>query len=149
VAFGFDGGPDGLDFAVLADKERTAHDAHEFVPHEPLLLPSTVSFDGFVIRVAQQGKIESVLGLEDRLRFDGIGAHREDGDFELVELFLCVAKLGRLDDSTGSVGFWEEKKEDALAFEIFQGDEFIFVGWDAEPRSFVAGLEHGSEWKRV
>jgi hypothetical protein len=60
-----------------------------------------------------------LLGLEGGLGFDGIGAHAEDGDAELVELFFCVTKLGRFDRSTGSVGFGVEEEEDALAGEVF------------------------------
>jgi hypothetical protein len=56
--------------------------------------------------------------LEDGLGFDGIGAHAEDGYFEFVEFLFCVAKLGRFDDSTGSIGFGKEEKQDALALEI-------------------------------
>jgi hypothetical protein len=119
VAFGFDGRPDSLDFAGFADEERAANDAHEFASHELLLPPGTIGFDGFVVEVAEQGKVEPVFGLEQSLAFDGIGAHAEDGDFELVELLFCVAKLGRLDDSTGGVGFREEKEKDATALEIF------------------------------
>jgi len=59
-----------------------------------------------------------VLLLEDSQGFDGVGAHAEDGNFELVELLFCVTKLGRFDGSTGSVGLGIEKEEDTLALEI-------------------------------
>jgi hypothetical protein len=59
-----------------------------------------------------------VLGLEGGLRFDGIGAQAEDGHTLLVEVFLCVTKLGRFNGSTGSVGFGIEEKENAATFEI-------------------------------
>ena len=143
VAFGFDGRPDSFDFAGLADEERASDDAHKFAPHELLLLPGTVCFDGFVIGVAEQGKIEPVFGPEQGLPLDRICAHAEYGHFEPIEFLFCVAKLGRFDDSTGSVGLREEEEQDALAFEIFQGDGFVFVGLEAERRGFVAGLEHG------
>jgi len=145
VAFGFDGGPDGFDFAVFADEERAADDSHEFASHELLLLPGAVGFDGFVVGITEQGEIEFELCLEQGLRFDGVGARAEDGHFEFVELFFCVAKLGRLDDSTGGVGFGEEKEEEALALEVLEGDGFVFVGLQAERGGFVAGLEHGNE----
>ena len=73
VAFGFDGGPEGFDFAGLADEERTADDAHELASHELFLLPGAVSFDGFVIRVAEQREVEFEFGLEQGLGFDRIG----------------------------------------------------------------------------
>ena len=142
VAFGFDGGPEGFDFAGFADKERTADDAHEFASHELLLLPDAVGFDGFVIGITEQGEIEFEFGLEQGLRFDRVGARAEDGHFELVELLFCVAKLGRFDDSTGSVGFREEEKQDSFAFEIFERDGFVFVGLQAERGGFVAGIKH-------
>ncbi len=142
VAFGFDGGPDGFDFAGFADEERAAHNAHEFASHELFLLPGAVGFDGFVIGIAEQREIEFEFGPEQRLRFDGVGARAEDGHFELVELLFCVAKLGRFDDSTGGVGFGEEEKKDAFALEILERNRLVFVGLEAERRSFVAGLEH-------
>jgi hypothetical protein len=149
VAFGFDGGPKGFNLAGFADEERAADDAHEFASHELFLLPGAEGFDGFVIGIAQQREIESVFGLEQGLAFDGIGAEAKDGDFAVIELLFCVAKLGRLDDSTGSVGFGEEEKQDALALEVLQSDGFVFVGLEAERRGFVAGLEHGSEWPEI
>jgi hypothetical protein len=142
VAFGTDGGPGLFDFAGFADKERAADNAHEFAPHELLLLPGPVGFDGFVIGIAEQRKIESVLGLEQGLCFDRVSAHAEDGHFELVELLFCVTKLGRLDGSTASVGLGIEKKEHATALEISECDDFVIVGLEAEGGGFVAGLEH-------
>ena len=149
VAFGFDGGPDGFDFTGFADEERTADDAQEFASHELFLLPRAVGGDGFVVGIAEQREIEFEFGFEQGLRFDGVGARAEDGYFESVELPFCVAKLGRLDDSTGGVGFGEEKKEDALALEVFKRNGFVFVGLEAERGGFVAGLEHGVLWACV
>jgi len=145
VAFGVDGGPDGFDFAGLADQERAADDAHEFAPHELFLLPGAIGSDGFVIGIAEQREIEFEFGLEDSLSFNRVGTRAEDGHFEFVELLFCVTKLGRLDDSTGGVGFGEEEKQDALALEVLERDGFVFVGLEPERGSFGAGLEHGSE----
>ena len=83
-----------------------------------------------------------MLGLEPGLGFDGVGAHAEDGDAELVEIFLCVTKLGRLDRSTGGVCFGVEEEEDALASEVIQRDVFAFVGFEAEGGGFGAYFEH-------
>jgi hypothetical protein len=102
VAFGLDGGPDFFDLAGFADEEGTADDAHELAAHELLLLPSAEGSDGFVSGIAEQGKIELVLGFEGGQSLDGIGAHAEDGHAEFVELFFCVTKLGCLDGSTGT-----------------------------------------------
>jgi len=138
VAFGSDQGPEFLDFAGFADDERTADDAHEGAAHELFFLPDAEFLNGFVSGIAEQGKIEFVLFLEPCKRFDGIGAHAEDGHAELVELPLGVTKLGRFDGSTGSAGFGEKKEENALAGEVLEGDLLAFVGFEAEGWGFSA-----------
>jgi hypothetical protein len=140
VAFGFDKGPDYFDFASFADEERAADDAHEGAAHELFFLPGAEFLDGLVGGVGKKRKIELVLGLKRGLRFDGIGAHAEDGHAELVELLLCVAKLGRFDGSTGGAGFGVEKKQNALALEVGQGDKRVVVGLETEAGGFVAGF---------
>jgi len=142
VAFGFDEGPDFLDFAGFADEEGAADDAHEGTAQELFSLPGAEFLDGLVGWVAEQGKVEFVFFLEGGERFDCVGAHAEDGDAELVEIFFCVTKLGRFDGSTGSAGFGEEKEEDALAREVFERDFFAFVGLEAEGGGFGAYSEH-------
>jgi hypothetical protein len=143
VAFGFNEGPDVLDFAGFADEEGAADDAHESAAHELFLLPSTEFGNEFVSGVAEQREIEILFLFEGGLGFDGIGAEAEDGDVELVEIFFCVAKLGRFDRSTGSVGFGVEEEEDALAGEVFERDFFAFVGLEAKGGGFSADFEHG------
>lgn len=138
MTFCFDDGPDSFDLPGFADEEGTANDAHEFASHKLLLLPGAVGFHGLVVGVAQQGEIEVVFGPEQCLRFDGIGTCAEDSHFQLVELPFCVAKLGRLDGSTGSVGLGEEEKQDTFALEIFESDGLVFVGLEAERGGFVA-----------
>jgi hypothetical protein len=142
VAFGFDEGPDVFDFAGFADEEGTTHDAHEGAAHELLFLPGAELLDGLVGWIAEQGEIEFLLVFEGGLGFDGIGAHAKDGDAEVVEVFFCVAKLGRFYRSTGRVCFGEEKKEDALSREVFKRDFFAFVGFEAERGSFGTDFEH-------
>jgi hypothetical protein len=142
MAFGSDGRPESFDFSGFADEERTADDAHEFAAHELFLLPRAEFFDGFVIGIAEQREIEFEFGLEQGLRFDGISAHAEDGHIELIELLLCVTKLGRFDGSTRSVGFGIEKEQDTTAFEIFQGDFCAFVGQEAEGGGSGAYFQH-------
>ena len=144
MAFGSDEGPDFLDFAVLADEEGAAHDAHGRLAHELLFLPCAEFLDGFVVGIAEQEEIELLVFLEGGLGLDGIGAHSNDGDPELVEFFFCVTKLGRFNRSTGGVGFGVEEEEDALAAEIFQGDFFAFVGVEAEGGGFGTCFEHSS-----
>jgi hypothetical protein len=118
VAFGFDDGPDVFDLAGFADEEGAADDAHEGAAHELFFLPGAEFLDGFVSGIAEQREIEILLGTERGLSFDGIGAQAEYGDTKLVEVFFCVAKLGRFDGSTGSVGFGVEEEENALAGEV-------------------------------
>jgi len=149
VAFGLDERPDVLDFAGFADEEGTAHNAHEGAAHELLFLPGTELLDGFVGGIAEQKEIEILLGLEGGLGIDGIGAHAEYGDAVLVEIFFCVAKLGRFNGSTRGIGFGIEEEEDALAGIVFKGDGFAFVGKEAEGGGFGADFEHGkfsSRW---
>jgi hypothetical protein len=142
VAFGFDEGPDFLNFAGPADEEGTADDAHERFAHELLFLPGAKLLDGLMVRIAEQGEIELLLFLEGGLGFDGIGAHSQDGDAQLVEFFFCVTKLGRFYRSTRGVRFGKEKEEDALASEVFERDYFAFVGFEAEGGGFGAKFEH-------
>jgi hypothetical protein len=119
VAFGFDEGPSGFDFAGLADEEGAADDAHEGAAHELLFLPGSEFLNGFVGGVAEQREIELVFFLERSESFDGVGAHAEDGDAELVEVLFCVTKLGRFYRSTSGVGFGVEEQEDTAASEVF------------------------------
>jgi hypothetical protein len=138
VAFGFDEGPDVFDLSGFADEKGAADDTHEGAAHELFFLPGAEFLDGLVCGIAEQREIQIVLGLEGGLGFDGISAHAEDGDAVLVEIFFCVTKLGRFDGSTGSVGFGVEEDEDALAGEVFERDEFVFVGFQAEGGGFGA-----------
>jgi hypothetical protein len=138
VAFGFDEGPDVFDFAGFADEEGAADDAHERAAHELFFLPGAKFLDGFVGGVAEQREIKILFGLEGGLGFDGVGAEAEDGNAELVEVFFCVAKLGRFDGSTGGVGFGVKEEEDALAGEVFKREFAAVVGWKTEGGDFGA-----------
>jgi hypothetical protein len=138
VAFGFDEGPEVLNFSGFADEEGAADDAHEGAAHELFFLPGTKSLDGFVSGIAEKGEIEILFGFEGGLGFDGVGAEAEDGDAELVKIFFCVTKLGRFDGSTGGAGFGVEEEDDALAGEVFKGNFFAFVGFQAEGGGFGA-----------
>ena len=141
MAFGFDEGPDVFDFSGFADEEGAADDAIVGAAHELFFLPGAEFGDEFVSGIAEQGEIEILLGLEGGLGFDGIGAEAEDGDVQFVEVFFCVAKLGRFDGSTGGVGFRVEEEEDALAGEVGEGEGFAFVGFQGEAGGFGAYFE--------
>ena len=93
-------------------------------------------------RVTEQREIQLLLGFETLQRFHGIGAGTQNGNAELVELRLCVTKLGRFGGSTGRVGLGEEKNQDALAFEVNEGDFLALIGSEREAWSFVASFEH-------
>ena len=142
MAFGSDEGPDGFDFAGFADEERTADDAHESAAHKLFFLPSAEFLNGFVSGIAEQREIEPVLFLERDKGADGIGAHAENGDTELIELPLCVTKLGRFDGSAGSAGFRKEEYENALAGEVFERGLLPFVGLETKGGSFGPYFEH-------
>jgi hypothetical protein len=140
VALGFDEGPDVFDFAGFADEEGAADNAHEGASHEMFLLPGAEFPDGLVSGIAQQREIKILLGTERGLGFYWIGAQAEDGDAKFVEIFFCVAKLGRLDRSTRSVGLGIEEEEDLLAGKVFERDFCTFVGFQAEGGGFGAGF---------
>jgi hypothetical protein len=142
VAFGFDEGPDFLDFAGFADEEGAADDAHERLAHELLFLPGAELLDRPVVGIAKQEEIELLLLLEGGLSFDGVRAHSKDGDAELIEVLFCVTKLGRFYRSTGRVCFGEEKKQDAPPREVFERDLLAFVGFEAKGWSFGTYFEH-------
>ena len=136
------GRPYRFDFTGFANEERTAAYAHEFAAHELLLLPGAEFFHGFVRGIAQQREVQLVLGLEGGQSFLGIGAHSKDGDFQLIELLFCVAKLGRFNGSTGSIGFGEKEQEDAVALKVAEGELRAFVRGQTEGRSFITDFKH-------
>jgi hypothetical protein len=128
VALGFDGVPDGFDFAVGADEETAADNSFEEAAHEFFAAPGVVGGDHFVGGVAEQREIEFVLVAEFFQRLHGVGAGSQDGDTEPVKLRFCVTKLGRLDSSARGVGFGKEEEQDAAAFEILERELFAGVG---------------------
>ena len=142
MAFGPDGIPDFLDFAVGTDQKAAADDSFEHAAHEFLAAPGAVGCDHLVRGVAKQREIELVLVAEILQRLHGVGARPQDGYTQLVKLLFCVTKLGRFDRSTGSVRFRKKEEQDAAALEIFQGKLFAAVGSKGEFGGIVAELEH-------
>jgi hypothetical protein len=143
VAFGFHAVPDCCYLSIRADEKCASHDTHECTAHEFLFLPGAELFDGLVIWIAQQWKIEPILPFERSLRGDGIGAHAQDDHTKLIEFLLCVTKLGRFDRSTRSVCLGIEIKQNALALKIIERHFLIFVRLEKEIRGFVADFQHG------
>ena len=122
MAFRFDVVPDLLDFSIRTDEVRASNDAEERPAEECFHTARTVSFDRFQIGIAEQIEIEFVFGFERGLGLHRVAAHAEDDHAKLVKLLFCVAKLGRFNRSTGSIGFRKEEEQDALAAEVGEGD---------------------------
>jgi hypothetical protein len=132
VALRFDVVPDLLDFSIRTDEVRASNDAEERPAEECFHAARAVSFDRFQICIAEKVEIEFVLGLEAGLGLDRVAAHAEDDHAKLVEFLFCVAKLGRFNRSTGSIGFRKEEEQDALAAEVGEGDVVAGVVLQAE-----------------
>jgi hypothetical protein len=118
VTLGFDFGPDFLDRSGTVDQNGAAGDSLETAAHKPLQAPRPVGFDHFVVRIAQQKKIQLLFCPEALEQLDRIGADTHDGHLLLVEFFFCVTKLGRLDRSTRGVGFGIKENDGAPALEV-------------------------------
>ena len=144
MAFGFYFVPDFFDLSVGPDEKATAHNSFKGAAHEFLGAPGAIGFDHPVRGIAQKGKIQFLLGPETLQGLDGVRAGANNDHSQFIELRFCVTKLGRLNCSTRSVCFREEKEEDAFPFEIRKGDVFSLIGCQDEFRSFVADFEHES-----
>ncbi len=101
--------PDFLDFAIRSNQKSAAHDSLENPAHELLRAPHAIFFDHLVRGITQQRKIEFLLLLEVGQSLFRVRARAQNNHVLLVEVFLCVAKLGRFGRSTWCVGFREEK----------------------------------------
>jgi hypothetical protein len=142
VAFGPDGIPDFLDFAVGADQKTAADDSLKQAAHEFLAAPRAVGLNHLARGIAEEREIEFVLVAEVLQGLHRVGAGSEDGDAELIELLFCVTKLGRFDRSTRGVRFGKKEEQDAAAFKILKRELFAAVGGEGEFGSVVADLEH-------
>ena len=110
--------PNFFQLTVRSNEERAADDAEKGFAEEFFHAARAVCFDGFEFGVAEKIEVELLLDLEGGLGFHGVAARAEDDHTELIELRLCVTKLGRFRRSTGSVGFGIEKEDDAPASEV-------------------------------
>ena len=142
MAFRFDVVPDAFDFPIRTDEERASNDAEERTAEKCFHAARAVSFDRFQIGIAEKIEVEFKFRFERGLGFHRVAAHAEDDHAKLVKLLFCVAKLGRFDGSTGSIGFRVEKEQDALAAEVGEGDVVAGVVLQSECGGFVAYFEH-------
>lgn len=97
--------PDLFDRSTRVDQKSAAHNSQKRFSQKHLHAARAVGLDGLKFRIAEERKIQLLLGLELGLRFDGIGATTENDRSGFVKLGLCVAKLGRFGNSTRSLGF--------------------------------------------
>jgi len=142
VAFCFDVIPNVFEFAVGADEKRAADDAEKRAAEEFFHAARAVGFNRLQIRIAEEIEVEFLLSFERGLRLDGVAAHPEDDHAQLVELLLCVTKLGRFGRSTGSVGFRIEKEHDSFAEVIGERDVVAGVVFQAKCGGFVTNFQH-------
>jgi hypothetical protein len=97
-----------------------------------------------VLRVAQERKIQFARELEAGKGPYVIRAHAQDDRVGSFELSLCVTKLGRFGDSTGSIGFREEEQNHVFSGKILQRNGLTGVRVERELRSFVTDFQHVS-----
>lgn len=142
MAFCFDVVPDVFEFAVRADEKGAADNAEKRPAEEFLHAARAVGFDRFEIGIAEKIEVKFLLSFEAGLGFDGVTAHSEDDHVQFVELLFCVAKLGRFNRSTGSVGLWIEKEHDAFAEVVGESDFVACVVLQAKCGGFVADFQH-------
>ena len=111
--------PDLLYFSIRPDQRAASDNSFVRATQEFLRSPKSVRFDHFVVRIAQQRKVQFEFFLKPHECFHGIGADSEDLHIQLFELLLRVAKLGRFYVSTGSVRLGIEIEQRSLSFQIF------------------------------
>ncbi len=70
--------PHLFDLAVSADQESAAHQSGEGPAHEFLSAPHAVGFEHFVTGIADERKIQLLLGAKCRQRFFGVTAGADD-----------------------------------------------------------------------
>jgi len=118
VAFGFDGVPDFLDFAVGVDQKTAADDSLEQAAHEFLAAPGAVGFDHFVRGIAEQREIEFVLVAEVLQCLHGVGTGSKDGGTQLVEFLFLRHETRTLRPFNRSICLGEEE-EKTRRLEVF------------------------------
>jgi hypothetical protein len=143
VAFGFDLFENVGDFAVGADDESRACDAHDFFAVHIFLFHNAVGFGSFLAGVGEQRVGEVELVGEFLLRLGRIAGDAEQNGAGFFELLVGVSEAANLYGAAGGVGFGVEKKDDGLAAKIFQRDGVTILVGQSEVRGFIIDI-HGS-----
>src|SRR6202171_6750841 len=112
---GFSGFPDFFHFSAGANQDRAAHDSEKCFSEKALHAPRAIGFDDSEVRIAEQRKVQSLLGLEFCLRLHRIGAAAEDNRVELVEFRFYCSKLDRLCRASRCAGLGVKIKRHMLA----------------------------------
>ena len=120
--------PHLLNLAVGSDQEGAPHDPLKGAAHEFLHAPDAVGFEHFVVGIAEQREIKFLFRPEFGEVLFWVATSTQDQHADFIEVLLCVAKLGRFGCSTGSVGFREEKEDDAPSAKVRERKCRAFVG---------------------
>jgi len=129
MAFRLDGREDVGNLTLGADKERSAHDAHDLLSIHVFLFQHVKLLSDFFFVVGQQGVRQGLLFLKLELRLWSIRRDAEDDQPGFLQLGICVAEPARLQRSTGGVGFGIEEQDDILASKLIERDGVsVFVG---------------------
>jgi len=106
--------------AITVYDISSSYNAHRRFTVKVLLLPYPVSFQGMVGRVAGQGEVQLVLGLELLKRLDAVAAQPKNLRPQLVQFFFGITELVCLAGSTRGIGFGKEIEDQGVALEILQ-----------------------------
>jgi hypothetical protein len=87
-------------------------------PKKLFLAPDSKRTQHVLIRVREERVREIILPLELLMRLDGVGAHPQQHDLEVLETSIFLAEPASLDRSTGGVVFGIKEKDHPLAFEL-------------------------------
>lgn len=136
MALGFDSAKLLFDIPVLND-ERAALDAHDFLSIHVLFLHYPECRGELLVGVGEECERQLELLLEFLERRGFIGRDADDGGAALLELLVCVAKLGRLDVSARRVCLRKEIQDQRLARKILQRASFSVLVLQIEIGRFI------------
>ena len=109
---------DVFDFSVRPDQEGGAGDPHDLLAVHVFLFHYTVSVAYFLVDVGQECVGQLVFFLEFLLFCGRVGGDPEDYGTGLLNFFVCVTKLGRLNGSTRGIGLRIKEQHHGFAAEI-------------------------------